>query len=665
MQKNIVNIAVIGSSASGKTSLTEAIAYKVGLTSRLGSVQSGNTISDFLPEEIEKQISINNSIITFQYKNKKINLIDTPGFPDFIGEVLSATSVVENCILVISGDTQIDAQTYELLEILNSKKIPFIVFVNKLDKENINFDEKLKEMSEKLEINFSPVVVPKSTGKGLEIFNFFGLKERPTSDIISLWYDRFFENIVSTNENIMEKYLNSENITIQEINECVKNAYQSLQANLLFSGSALNVIGITELLDFIVENFLEAEEIMLKKGFNLEQHPTALVFKTISEPGMGQMNYVKVYSGKLVSGIDIKNVTRNTTERIGQIAFLQGKKRQELQELVFGDIGVLIKLKDTKTNDILSNSEELSKKINPIKFPEPLTDMAGLTKSKGEEEKVGNAFSNMLLEDPTIRFKYNPEIRQMIVSGIGFTQLDIVVKRIKSRYNVDIELIKPKIPYKETIKKKVEAEGKYKRQSGGRGQYGHCFLRVEPLPRGTGFQFVDEIFGGVIPKNYIPSVEKGVLEKMADGVISGYPVTDIKVTLYDGSYHEVDSSDMAFKIASRMALQKAILEGSPCILEPIAEVEIKIPEEYLGSVIGDINSRRGRVLSFEKESRYQKIKAHIPLSELHGYTMDLRSLTKGAGKYSMKISHYEELPSHLAQQLIDEYQKSKTDQEEQ
>ncbi len=657
--QKVINLALIGSSGSGKTSFGEAVAYSVGLTTRLGSIQAGNTILDYTPEEIERQISIGLSILTFQYKDKKINLLDIPGFPDFIGEVMSGLAVVENCILILSGDSETDAATLDFIELLNKYNIPYIVVLNKLDKENISFEEKLKEIEKKTEINFTPITVPKSTGSNFEIVNFLA------SDVSSnTLYEKFLENVVNLNEELINKYLDNQKIEISELLKFIKDGYATRQIVPIFSCSATKVVGVKEILEFISDNFVIAEEKLNKDGFSIDQPPVALVFKTTSEPGTGQMNYVKVFSGKLKSGMDIKNITKNISERIGQAVTLQGKKRTEVEELSCGDIGVLIKLKDTRTNDILTTEPSLAEKIKKIEFPEPLTDMAVITKSKGEEEKVGNAFSNVLLEEPTIRFKYNPEIKQMIVSGIGLTQLELIVKRIKSRYNVDVELIKPKIPYKETIKKKAEAEGKYKRQSGGRGQYGHCFLRIEPLERGKGFEFVDEIFGGAIPKNYIPSVEKGVLEKMADGVISGYPVTDIKVTLYDGSYHEVDSSDMAFKIAARMALQKAVLDASPCILEPIMDVEIKIPEEYLGSVIGDINSRRGRILSFEKEGKYQKIKALVPLSELHTYTMDLRSLTKGAGKYTMKLSHYEELPSHLAQQLIDEYQKTKSQQEE-
>ncbi|MCX7940502.1 MAG: elongation factor G [Endomicrobia bacterium] len=655
----VINVGIFGSSASGKTSFVESIAYLTGLTSRLGKVQDGNTISDYMPEEIERQMSIGLSVVSFKYNDKKINLIDTPGFPDFIGEVMSATSVVENAILMLSADSATDAQTIEFIELLKQYSIPFIVVLNKFDKENINFEEKLKEVENKTELNLTPITIPKNTGSNFEILNFLSASyDHPL-------YEKFLENVVSLDETLMEKYLDNQKIETNELLAAIKRGYEtSKDFRLLFSCSALKTTGVKEIMEFVSSNFISAQSKLNKQGFTAEGPAAALVFKTTSEPGMGQMNYIKVYSGKFTNGMDIKNITRNITERVGQMSLLQGKKRIEVPELTFGDIGVLVKLKDTRTNDILAEDGSLTEKIKRVEFPEPLTDMAVIAKSKGEEEKIGNAFSNVLLEEPTIRFKYNPEIRQMIVSGIGFTQLEVLVKRIKSRYNVDVELIKPRVPYKETIKKKVEAEGKYKRQSGGRGQYGHCFLRVEPLERGKGFEFVDEIFGGVIPKNYIPSVEKGVLEKMAEGVIAGYPVTDIKVTLFDGSYHEVDSSDMAFKIAARMALQKAVLEGSPCILEPIMEVEIRIPEEYLGNVIGDINSRRGRILSFEKESKYQNIKAYVPLAELHGYTMDLRSLTKGAGKYTMRLSHYEELPSHLAQPLIDEYQRSKSQQEE-
>jgi len=346
---------------------------------------------------------------------------------------------------------------------------------------------------------------------------------------------------------------------------------------------------------------------------------------------------------------------------------MQGKKRQDVQTVLAGDIFTLIKLKSTRTNDILGSQnlgDEKIKQIQQIKFPEPLLDMAIYSKSKGEEEKVGNALQSVLLEDPTLHSRYNAETKEMIVSGMGSMQLEVMVNRIKSRFGVNVELKTPKIPYKETVKGKAEVQGKYKRQSGGRGQYGDCWLRIEPIERGKGFEFVDKIFGGAIPKNYIPAVEKGVLEAMSEGVIAGYPVVDIRVTLFDGSYHEVDSSDMAFKIAGAMALRKGVSSANPTILEPIMNVEVSIPEEYLGSVMGDLNSRRGRVLGMERVGKRHIVKAQVPMSEIFQYATDLRSMTKGAGRFKMSLAYYEELPAYLAQNLIEEYQKTKKQEEE-
>ncbi|MFN3550754.1 MAG: GTP-binding protein, partial [Endomicrobiia bacterium] len=410
--KDIINIAVIGTSSSGKTSLVESIAYNVGLTTRLGTVQDGNTISDYLPEEIEKQISIGLSVVSFQYKDKKINIIDTPGFPDFIGEVHSALSVVENCILVLSGDATVDAQSANLVEmVLQQYKLPLSIFVNKLDKENINFEEKLIEIEKNLELNVTPVIIPSEAGSNLSIIN---LLTQPQQGGL---YDKFIENIVSNDEGLMEKYLNNEKIDLSQLSSVMKNAYKSLQLKFLFSGSALKNVAVKELMEFMTNYFVSAEN--SEKVFGVNNPTAGLVFKTTSEPGMGQMNYIKVYSGKFTNGLDIKNLTKNTTERIGQMAFLQGKKRIETQEIIAGDIGVLIKLKEARTNDILAADNSFAEKIKKIDFPEPLTEMAIISKSKGEEEKVGNAFSNVILEEPTIRFKYNNETKQMVVSGIG------------------------------------------------------------------------------------------------------------------------------------------------------------------------------------------------------------------------------------------------------
>jgi elongation factor G len=385
-----------------------------------------------------------------------------------------------------------------------------------------------------------------------------------------------------------------------------------------------------------------------------------LMFKTLSEPGMGQMNYVRVYSGKITPGDEIINITKNTRERSGQLSFLQGKKRFDTQEIQAGDMGVIIKLKETKTNDIVFTTGFDKSKLTTfeqIKFPTPLYDMAIYPKSKGEEEKVGTALNSMTLEDPTLKQHFNPETKEMIISGLGNLQLEVILNRIKSRYNVDVELRTPRLAYKETIKGTAKVQHKHKKQSGGRGQYGDCWLQIEPLGHGKGFEFVDKIFGGSIPKNYIPSVEKGVVNAMAEGAVAGYPIVDVKVSLIDGSYHEVDSSDMAFQIAGGMALKKGIAEANPIILEPIMNLEAIVNDEYLGAIMGDMNGRRGRVLGMERIKNKQVVKTTVPLVEVIHYATDLRSLTKGSGKFKMSFSHYEEVPTYLAQPLIDQYKK--------
>jgi elongation factor G len=656
--QEIVNAAVVGTGAAGKTSLTECFAHLAGLTSRIGTVADGTTMSDYNPDEIERQISINAAVVSFMYGGRKLNIIDTPGFPDFVGEVVAPLQVVENAVLVIPGDGAVDAQTLNVLEMVRERSLPCCVFVNKLDKENLDLEAALKGIEAATGLALTPVSVPAATGAGMKsMINFLSgdgaAKTGP-------WYEKFIENAVSNDETLMEQYLGGETLDPAAVAAAVRNGYAQGQLVPVFCGSATVNVGVRDLLDFIAANGKTAAD---NPSVNPGGSPVALIFKTTSEPGMGQMNYVKVYSGTLTPGLDLPNAGRSGAERVSQMAAMQGKKRIEMPSLVAGDIGVLIKLKESRTNDVLGE-KTAAEKVQRIVFPEPLTDMAITAKSKGEEEKLGNALSHIGIEEPTIRFQYRPETRQMVVSGIGTQQLDIIVKRIKARYHLEVELHKPRIPYKETIRKPAQGEMKYKKQSGGRGQYGHCVIKIAPLERGKGFEFVDEIFGGAIPKNYIPSVEKGVVEKMADGVIAGYPMVDLKVTLIDGSYHDVDSSDMSFKIAGRMALQKAVADASPVILEPIMNVEIQVPDEYLGGVMGDINSRRGRIMSLDKAGGRQQVKAQIPLGEMHAYAMDLRSITKGAGRFTMKLSHYEELPAHLMQPLIDEYQKSKTQAEE-
>jgi len=667
------NVCIAGSNSTGKTSLSEAILYQTDVITRLGSVPEGNTVCDYNKDEIERSISINLAVVCLEYRDKKINLIDMPGYSDFIGEVMSGIRVVEGAVFVISADTGIDAMAEDVWENLSRQKKPTLIFINKLDKENIDFENILAGIESKLGIKTTLVTYPARTGAEIDSYvDLIKMKKITVSTStkdktveespvekntnIDRYRDKLIDSIASVDDTLTEKYLEGREINENELVKGLKTGFSEMKLLPVMCGAGTRSVGITSLLDFIAEYF--PPPVLMSQQNNKS---AGLVFKTVNEPGMGQMNFVRVFSGQLNSGMDMYNVTRQVRERTGQLCFLQGKKRIETQSIIAGDMGAMIKLKETKTNDIVAegkmDTQEL-KDFQPVNFPKTVLDMAVYSKSKSEEDKVGNALAAIVLEDQTIKFNYNPDTKEMIVSGMGNLQLEVMLSRIKSRYGVDIELRQARIPYKETVRGTAEVQGKYKRQSGGRGQYGDCWLRIEAQERGKGYEFVDKIFGGAIPKNYVPSVEKGVVGAMAEGVIAGYPVTEIRVTVFDGSYHEVDSSDMAFKIAAAMALRKGVTSAKPCVIEPIMNVEVVVPEEYLGSIMGDLNSRRGRVLGMDKVGKKNLVKAQVPAGEISNYAIDLRSITRGYGKFSVSFSHYEELPQNIAQTLIEKHQKS-------
>ena len=667
------NVCIAGSNSTGKTSLSEAILYQTDVITRLGSVPEGNTVCDYNKDEIERSISINLAVVCLEYRDKKINLIDMPGYSDFIGEVMSGIRVVEGAVFVISADTGIDAMAEDVWENLSRQKKPTLIFINKLDKENIDFENILAGIESKLGIKTTLVTYPARTGAEIDSYvDLIKMKKITVSTStkdktveespvekntnIDRYRDKLIDSIASVDDTLTEKYLEGREINENELVKGLKTGFSEMKLLPVMCGAGTRSVGITSLLDFIAEYF--PPPVLMSQQNNKS---AGLVFKTVNEPGMGQMNFVRVFSGQLNSGMDMYNVTRQVRERTGQLCFLQGKKRIETQSIIAGDMGAMIKLKETKTNDIVAegkmDTQEL-KDFQPVNFPKTVLDMAVYSKSKSEEDKVGNALAAIVLEDQTIKFNYNPDTKEMIVSGMGNLQLEVMLSRIKSRYGVDIELRQARIPYKETVRGTAEVQGKYKRQSGGRGQYGDCWLRIEAQERGKGYEFVDKIFGGAIPKNYVPSVEKGVVGAMAEGVIAGYPLTDIRVTVFDGSYHEVDSSDMAFKIAAAMALRKGVTSAKPCVIEPIMNVEVAVPEEYLGSIMGDLNSRRGRVLGMDKVGKKNLVKAQVPAGEISNYAIDLRSITRGYGKFSVSFSHYEELPQKIAQTLIEKHQKS-------
>ncbi len=661
----------------------EALFYNAGITNRLGRIEEGNTISDFTNEEIKHGCSLYLSVNFIEHKEKKINLLDTPGYADFISEFYAALNVCEGGIFVLDGAVGLESSG-EILweETINTRRdkeyrefdgkgLARGIFVNSLDEEEINFWALVETIRERLGNEVQLFYFPYGQGQNfsglVDVLNLklvkFADKKIELVDIPSeiketaeKEHNKLIESIASENETLIERYLEGKEIAPEEIQATLKKAIAEGKIIPLFTGSAKKNIGPQVLFDFIVDYF-PAPKVSRP---DVTSGLSALIFKTYLEPHTGKLSYLKVFSGVFSSGVDVYNSARRVRERIGQICCLQGKKRLDVATLSSGDIGCIVKLKESITNDTLSLEKE-PKVVPPIVFPEPVMDLAIYPKTQGEEEKMANALSVVVQEDPTIRWHYNPEIKETVVYGLGAVQLEVMVERIKERYNVDVELRRPRIPYKETIKTKSEVQGKYKRQSGGRGQYGDCWLRLEPQERGKGYEFINAIREGKIPKNYIPSVEKGVKQAMEEGVFAGYPLVDTRVTLYDGSYHEVDSSDIAFKIAGAMALRKGIEQAQPTVLEPIMNAEIVIPEEYLGAVVGDLNARRGRILSMEREGKKQKVKAEVPLAEMYRYAADLRSLSKGSGNYKMSSSRYEEAPYPVVQKLIEEYQKSRTE----
>ena len=544
-----------------------------------------------------------------------------------------------------------NASVEDIWNYLYSREIPVAVFLNKVDKENIDFKAVLKNLKERLSRQIVDIEVPDAAGSGFScVVNL--LQERIPEEDVS-FRDLLVEDISSCDDVLTEEYLEGKQISLEGLKETLKKEIRERKAFPLLCGSATRNIGIIELADFIAE-YLPSPSLPVDNAYF-----SALVYKTLSEPGMGHLNLIRVLSGGLSAGKDICNFTRQARERVGQMAFIQGKRKIDAHEASTGDRVALLKLKDPRTNDIIGAEKCMPPSLQ-IQFPPAVYHRTISVQSKSDDEKVGNAMAVATLENPVIRHFYNPETKEMMVSGLGSLQLEIMAQKIRSRYGINVELCAPKVPYKETVRGKAEVQGKYKRQSGGRGQYGDCWLRIEPLERGRGFEFADRIVGGAIPRNYIPAVEKGVREAMESGVIAGYPVVDIRVTLYDGSYHDVDSSDMAFKIAGAMALRKGIGEAMPVILEPIMEVDVIVPGEYTGAVIGDINLRHGRVIGMEKTGEKEMIRARIPMGQVFEYATDLRSLTKGSGKFSMKHSHYEEAARDIALPLIEFHRRARS-----
>ncbi len=663
----VYNIGIFGESKSGKTTLGEALLFTAGATDRMGNVNQGNTVFDFDQEEKERLISINMATGYFKKKDNIFYIVDVPGYMDFIGEQISSLEGVDVALINISSDIGIDVGTEKLWEIIGEKNIPSFVFINKVDLPEANFNSIWDEIEKFFGKKLVLITYPVKKSDSVEIIKILETKDAP--DEVSEFIQKTMDSIAELDDTIMEKYLEGEELKGDEISKCLKEGILKGDIIPVLCGSALNQKGIKQLLEFIENYIPSTDELPPVKGttpdgkeIEIERKVDAplsgKVIKTTFDPFAGRLSYIRVFSGELKSNSQVFNSTKKTKERIGQLYRMMGKKQEPVDKALPGEIVTVAKLQETGTFDSFSDPS------NPVIFKKPYMPEGAVSysitpKVKGTEDKLGSAINRITEEDLTINVFRDEETGETILTGIGDLHIEITIRKFKNKFGVEVEKGIPKIAYKETITKPADAEGKYKRQTGGRGQYGHCFIKIEPLPRGAGFEFVDKIVGGAIPRQYIPSVEKGVKEAMKKGILANYPMVDIRVILYDGSFHPVDSSDIAFQIAGSMALQKAAQQAGPILLEPIVNVEIRAPQEFVGDVIGTINAKRGKVLDMTVVGKNQVIKAQVPLAEMANYTNELRSITSGKGNYSMAFSHYEPVPSHIATKIIEERKKEK------
>lgn len=688
----IRNIAFIGHGGSGKTLLSEVILYNAGEINRIGSIEEGNTTSDYNKNEIEKRISLSSTPLHLEWKEIKINIIDTPGYSDFTGQVSAGLHVADVAISVIKSAEGVEVGTEVTWENVCKHKMPAAILINKVDNEHSKFQETFSRAKERLNNDATIISYPVNEGINFNtVIDIIKMKEIVFDSAESKKFtekeisdnhrtqaesmrEELVEKIAESSEELMNKFFEEGTLNETELKQGLKAAIINRSIMPVFAVSAAKGVGIANFLDFAVNYFPSPAERVGNKAkmsgsdneieikCDLNGEATAFVFKSLSEAHVGELSVLKVFSGKLKAGMDMLNTTRGKSERLGQLFVLNGKNRTEVSELTAGDIGAVVKLKDTHTGNTLA-SKSFSVVINDIDYPDPTIRAAVVARSKGDEDKISSGLHIFHEENPTVTVHFDPELGQTIISGQGELQLDLAVRMLKSRYNVEVDLIEPKIPYRETIKAVVEnAEYKHKKQSGGRGQYGHVVLKLEPLPRGTGIEFVDAIVGGVVPRNFIPAVEKGINEITAKGILTGSKVIDIRATLHFGSYHNVDSDEVSFRLATTGAFKKGFLEAKPILLEPIYNIAVKVPEIYMGDVMGDLSSKRGKISGMEAEGPFQVIKAKVPLSELYKYSTHLRSITAGRGVHHREFSHYEEMPKEAQEKVIEEFKKAKEEE---
>lgn len=676
----IRNVAIVGHSGAGKTSFAEACLFNAKLIERLGKVVDGNTVMDFDAEETRRHISINTSVASLEWDNKKFNWIDTPGDFDFMGEVASALRVADSALIIISAKSGVTVGAEKAVRYLRKAGIPFAFYINKMDEENANYPKVMEDLQTHFGSKVTPMMVPilkdnKMMGF-VNSFNNHAHKLHPNGDLEDIdlpeemkprleeIFNQMMEHVAESSETLMEKYFQGESFTKEEIDQGIYEAVHNADVYPVFCGSASHNWAVrytmsklgdympppSKALEEIARNEKE-EEIVLEP--QAEGHPVALVFKTVSDPFVGRISFFRVYSGEIKNNDTLYNAVRGKEERVTGLSYAFGQKNKPADVLTVGDIGAMTKLTVTRTGDTLS-TKQYPLTLRSVEFPPTAVSMAVLPVNKGDEDKIMSGLRKIQDEDPSFTIENNAETKQMILSGVGEIHLDVIKAKLKNKYKVDCHLEEARVPYRETIRKKVKAQGKHKKQSGGHGQYGDVWIEFEPDEGVESLQFEEKVFGGAVPKSFFPAVEKGLHEAVEHGVLAGYPVVHLKATLVDGSYHDVDSSEMAFKIAANLAYKAALPQANPVILEPISEVKIWVPESSLGDIMSDLNKRRGRIMGIEPKAEMQVVMAEVPASELSRYATDLRSMTQGRAWFASSFARYEQAPDLVAQKVIAE-----------
>ena len=690
----IRNLGIFSHGGEGKTSVVESILFLAGENTRLGKVDEGTSLMDYEPEEIDRKATISSSIASFEWNKYKINFIDTPGDDNFIYDAKLCMRVVDAAAIVVGAVSGVRVGTEKVWDYTNEFAIPVGLFINKMDRERADFartvDDLRRSFTDKSLVVVQIPVEAEEKFRGVidlvamkaylyrdDQSGAFEVADIPAelAEDAAKYREKMIETAVEMDDEVMERYLNGDEIDNAEVERCLKEGIWNRKLVPIMCGSAGKNMGMQPLIDNMIKYFPpplakgEVEGInpktsqTVKRKMSADQPFSAFVFKTITDPFAGKLTLFRVYSGELHPDSVVLDIKTGEKERIGQIFQLVGKKQKPMGFVSAGDIGVVAKLREVTTGDTLCDEKSVPIAYPEVSPPSPLISFSLHPKTKGDEDKLNTSLARLIEEDPTIHYSRNEQTKEFLLSGMGQIHIEVIVGKMKRKFGVDVELKEPKVPYKETIRGTAKVQGKYKRQSGGRGQYGDTWLELSPLPRGQGFEFADKIVGGVIPKQYIPSAEKGVVEAMELGFLAGYPVTDFKVTLYDGSYHDVDSSDMAFKIAASMGFKKGMELANPILLEPIMKVEVIVPEENVGDIMGDMNSRRGKIIGVESKGKNQIVRATAPMAEILRYAPDLRSMTGGRGTFTMEYSHYEEVPAHLSQKIVDAANKEREEKE--